>query len=122
MGSLSTVVETFVRAWCERDPSLRAQLLDACFANDGRFVTRGREFRGRAALAAEMARIHADARIAKIRLASVIDASGTTFRYRGIVEFNDGTSAEALDAGEVDESGLISLVLSFAGPLRELHP
>jgi len=120
MSSLATTVETFIRAWRERDPVLRAHLLESCFASDGRFVTRGRELRGREALAAEMARIHADPRIVNIRLASVIDASGTTFRYRGVVEFADGNSAEALDAGEIDGSGLISLVLTFAGPLCEL--
>jgi len=120
MSSPATTVETFIRAWRERDPLQRQQLLEACFASDGRFVTRSREFRGREALAGEMARIHADPRIVNIRLASVIDASGTTFRYRGLVEFEDGTSAEALDAGEIDEAGLISLVLTFAGPLREL--
>lgn len=83
-------------------------------------VMRGREVRGRAALLDEMARIHADPRLSRIRVASAIDARHTTFRYRGVVEFTDGTSAEAFDAGEIDATGLISLVLTFGGPLGEL--
>jgi hypothetical protein len=46
-----SAVETYVRAWQERDPDARARLLEQCFAADGRFVTRGRVFQGRAALA-----------------------------------------------------------------------
>jgi hypothetical protein len=33
-------VDTYIRAWRERDPVVRATLLEACFAADGRFVTR----------------------------------------------------------------------------------
>jgi hypothetical protein len=119
---VEVAVDAYVRAWCERDPAKRAALVEACFADDGRMVTRGREIRGRAALLDEMARIHAEPRLARIRLASAIDARHTTFRYRGVVEFSDGTSAEALDTGEIDATGRISLVLTFAGPLAELEP
>jgi len=94
-------------------------MIDACFAEDGRMVTRSREIRGRAALAQEMARILADPQLAHIRVASAIDARGTTFRFRGIAEFRDGTIAEAFDAGEIDATGRISLLLTFAGPLGE---
>jgi hypothetical protein len=119
-SAVEVAVDTFIRAWSEPEPRARASLVEACFAADGRFVTRGAEFRGRSALLTLMARIHADPQIQRIRLGSVIDARGTTFRYRGVVENRDGSSAEALDVGEIDGNGQISLVLTFAGPLAEL--
>ena len=35
-----TAVRTYIRAWSERDPAVRAALIEECFAADGRFVTR----------------------------------------------------------------------------------
>jgi len=113
-------VDTYIRTWSERDPSVRAAMLEKCFAEDGRMVTRNREIRGRAVLAAEMTRFLLDPQIMRIRAASAVDAAGTTFRFRGVVEFRNGTIAESFDAGEIDASGRISLILTFAGPLGEL--
>ena len=83
-------------------------------------VTRSREIRGRAALIAEMSRIVADPNILKIRPMSAIDARGTTFRFRGVVEMRDGQRFESFDAGEIDAEGRISVLLTFAGPLGEI--
>ena len=113
-------VDTYIRAWSERDPAVRASMIEACFAENGRMVTRSREIRGRAGLAEEMARLLADPRLLHIRVTSAIDARGTTFRFRGVAEFRDGTTAEAFDAGEIDATGRISLLLTFAGPLGEV--
>jgi len=120
-SAIETAVETFIAAWCDTDPAKRVAMIEKCFAADGRMVTRGREIRGRAALADEMTRIHSEPQLLRVRLGSAIDARGTTFRYRGIVELRDGTCAEAFDAGEVDADGQICLVLTFAGPLAELQ-
>jgi hypothetical protein len=113
-------VDTYIRASAERDPAVRATMLEACFAEDGRMVTRSREIRGRAQLADELARFHADPRLLRIRVTSAVDARGTTFRYRAVAEFRDGTAVEAFDAGEIDATGRISLILTFAGPLGEV--
>ncbi|HEY0466192.1 MAG TPA: hypothetical protein VGC79_18405 [Polyangiaceae bacterium] len=112
-------VQTYIRAATERDPTLRAQLLEACFAREGRFVTRGRVIHGRAGVAEMLARAHADPQLGRIRLLSVVDAGGTIFRFRSLVENRDGTSAEFFDAGEIDADGKISLLLTFAGPLAD---
>lgn len=61
----------------------------------------------------------ADPRLSRIRVTSAIDARGTTFRYRAVAEFRDGTSLESFDAGESDADGRIALILTFAGPLAE---
>jgi hypothetical protein len=118
-SAVEQAVDTYIRAWSERDPAVREKMIEACFAADGRLVTRSGEIRGRAALAAMMTRILADPQLQRVRVTSAIDASGTTFRFRGVVERRDGTSPESFDAGEVDASGRISLLLTFAGPLGE---
>jgi hypothetical protein len=117
-SAVRTVVDTYVLAWSERDPAARVTLLEACFAADGRFVTRGREVRGRAALAEEMARLQADPRLLGIRVLG-IDAGATTFRLRAVADMTDGTSPETLDVGEIDADGRIVLVLTFTGPFGE---
>jgi hypothetical protein len=111
-------VDTYIRAWRERDRAVRATLLEACFAADGRFVTRSRELVGRAALAELMARVHADPENARIRVTSPIDAQGITFRFRAAVDRLDGTSPETFEAGQIDADGRISLVLTFTGALE----
>src|SRR5258706_12609935 len=116
---VETAVQTYIRAWTERDPLAREQLLEQCFAADGRFVTRGRVIQGRAALAQEMARIHTDPRLLRIRVLAV-DARGTTFRLRAVADLRDGTvSPETLDTGEIDGDGRICQGLTFTGPLVE---
>ncbi len=117
---VQTAVETYIRAWSEPDPSVRAAMVQACFAEDGRMVTRSREIRGHAGLTDEMTRLLADPRLLRIRVTSAIDARGTTFRFRGVAEHRDGATFESFDAGEIDASGRISLLLTFAGPLGEL--
>ena len=116
---VETAAETYVRAVGERDPAARAKLLEACFAEDGRFVTRSAVIRGRAAIDAMIARFHADPQSLGFRMTSVIDAAGTTFRYRSVVERRDGTSLEFFDAGEIDAEGRITTMLVFGGPLAD---
>jgi hypothetical protein len=116
---VEVAVDTYIKAWSERDPAVRAAMIEACFAADGRIVMRGREIRGRAALAEAMASFIVDPQALRIRVTSAIDARGTTFRFRVVTERRDRTSAESFDAGEIDATGRISLLLTFAGPLGE---
>jgi hypothetical protein len=118
-SAVEIAADTYIRACIEREPARRAELLEASFAADGRMVTGNRELRGRAAIAEMLDRAHADPRLLRIRVVSAVDARGTTFRYRAVAEFRDGTSAEAFDAGEIDATGRISLILTFAGPLAD---
>ena len=116
---VETAVHTYVRASAERDPAARAKLLEACFAEDGRFVTRSAVIRGRAGVDAMLARFLADPQIAGFRVTSAIDAAGTTFRYRSIVERRDGTTIEFFEAGEIDAGGRIVTMLAFSGPFDD---
>ncbi len=82
-------------------------------------VTRGREIRGRAQITEELNRFLADPQLLRVRVTSAVDTGEKTFRYRAVADFRNGTSAEAFDAGEIDETGRITLILTFAGPLGE---
>jgi hypothetical protein len=115
-STAETAVNTYIRAASERDSVTRAALLEACFAADGRLVSRGREIRGRAALADEFARLLADPELLAIRVVAV-ETGATTFRLRSVVERRNAANLEFFDAGEVDATGRISLILTFAGPL-----
>ncbi|MGK3966891.1 hypothetical protein WMF38_22290 [Sorangium sp. So ce118] len=120
MGTIvEAAVKTYIDAASERDPGKRAAMLEACFAVDGRVVSGSREIRGRAALADEIAKLLADPLLVRVRVLSVLDTGNTTFRFRSVVERSDGKNLEFFDAGEVDATGRISLLLTFAGPLRE---
>jgi hypothetical protein len=118
-SALQIAVDTYVRMWNEPDPAVRAAMLEACFAADGRLVTRSREIRGRAQLTEFMTKFLADPQVSKIRVTSPIDAQGTTFRFHAVVELRDGTQLESFDAGQIDADGRISLILTFAGPLTD---
>jgi hypothetical protein len=117
---VEAAVQTYIRASGERDPVARAKLLEVCLAEDGRLVTRSAVIRGHAGVDAMLARSLADPQMLGFRVASHIDAAGTTFRYRSIVERRDGTSIEFFDAGEIDADGKIATLLVFAGPLADV--
>ena len=112
-SAVEVAVDTYIRMFSERDPAVRARMLDACFAVDGRMVTRSREIKGRSAFAAFMNTFIDDPKVLRIRAVGTVEALGTTFRFRNAVEFNDGTVAEGFDAGEIDSEGRISLILTF---------
>jgi hypothetical protein len=109
---MSTPVEIAVRTYAalpqEPDPAVRARMIEACWANDGRLVTRSGEVRGRAALAAMFDRFIADPRGFTVELASVIDAQGSTFRFCARTVARDGSSVpDVYDAGMIDADGRI---------------
>jgi len=110
--------QRYIAIWAERDRAARARLLEACFATEGRFVTRNRTYHGRSEVAAMIDAVLADPRGLSARRTSVIDAGGEIFRFAAIVEFADGSPpVESLDVGEVDRSGRIMVMYTFGGPL-----
>jgi hypothetical protein len=110
-------VLTYAAAVEERDRAKRLELIDACFAADGRFVTGGTEFTGRAALARLLDTFRDDPRGLEAVILGTVDCQGSLFRFRNAVVHPDGTSVEGFDAGVVDADGRISLLLTFAGAL-----
>ena len=115
-SSTEIAAQTYVAAWREPDAPARARLIDACFAAEGRIVSRGTVIRGRAALAASIDDFFADPRGLSARLVSAIDAQGPIFRFRAVVEDRDGRVVfDGFDAAEVDADGCIAVLLTFGG-------
>lgn len=110
-------VRIYAEAVEERDPVKRRELIDACFAVEGRFVTGGTSFTGRDALARMLERFRADPKEPKAVILGAVDCQGTLFRFRNAVEYPDGTRVEGFDAGYVDADGRIALLLTFSGPM-----
>lgn len=118
-NAVEVAVNKYIQASRERDPVVRAKLIEECIAPDVRVVMRSREINGRAALAESIDRFLADPQMLGFRIASAIDASGQTYRFRSVVERRDGTELEFFDAGLIDANGRIVLQLTFSGPLGE---
>ena len=114
-SSAEIAAQTYVAAWQEGDGGARARLIEACFAEEGRIVSRGgTTIRGRAALAAAMDNFFADPRGLSARLMTAIDVQGPMFRFRSIVEDRDGRVVfDGFDAAEVDGDGRIAVLLTF---------
>jgi hypothetical protein len=108
-------IEAYVAAWNERDPEVRARLIERACADDFRLLTSGRCIRGRAGLAALIAEFQARRPGHRARLASAVEVHESTFRYLGAVESEGSAPLENLDTGEHDAEGRILLVLTFAG-------
>jgi hypothetical protein len=59
-SAAEAAVSTYIALAGERDPAVRATMIEACWAIDGRPVSTGGELRGRAALAEVTTRLLAD--------------------------------------------------------------
>jgi hypothetical protein len=118
-----TAARTYVAAWQQPDAAIRARLLDACFAAEGRLVTPATVMRGRAAVAAAIDGFLGDPRGLAARLTSAIDVQGPMFRFRSVVVDREGRVVfDGFDAGEVDGEGRIALLLAFGGAPPEPRP
>ena len=116
MTAAKTAAENYIRVSREPDAAKRAALLEECFAETGRVISRSRAIAGRAAIAEMFAAFFADPQNVGVRVLS-FDAAGNTFRFRVAVDRADGTSSEIFDAGAVDEDGRIAVILTFVGPM-----
>lgn len=116
MTPVELAVDTYIAAARERRAEDRLALLHQCWAEDGRFITRSGEIRGRAEMNAMIGRFHADPNNIAIRI-NGIDARAKSFRFSVSTDRRDGSTLEVFDAGMIDDAGQISLILTFAGPL-----
>lgn len=92
-------VHTYIRAVSERDLATRSAMLESCFADDARFVTRGAVLVGRAAIGEMITRFVEDPLSGSIRV-KAIDARGRIFRFAVVNARADGSVLEVFDAGD----------------------
>jgi hypothetical protein len=104
----------YIAAWLTSDRTERAQLLEQCFADDGRLILRGTELRGRAALANAIEQFATDPRRLRAHLADEVEAQDPLFRFRAVFDHPDGTRYSSVqDLGEIDAAGRITTIYSF---------
>ena len=106
---------TYAAAWNEPDPDERVRMIEACFAPDGRIATSAAGIAGQAALVHAMSEFRASGCMA--RIADALDVQGRKFRFHSIVEQPDGRTDEFFDAGEVDASNRIAVLITFRGAM-----
>jgi hypothetical protein len=121
---MSSPVETAARRYIDActnpDPKERARLLEAAFAENGRFVSPSAALRGRTAVLEAIERFANDPRGLRARIVSAVHCQALTFRFRSVIETPDGAYVdEFLDTGEVDSEGRIVTLFSFRGPLAD---
>jgi hypothetical protein len=118
MDTTELAARSYIDAWLEPDRERRAQLIEACFAADGRIAFGGQVIRGRAELAAAIDAFRVDPRTLSARLTSPVEAAGPMFRFRALFEHPDGQRhSELIDIGEVDGDGRIAALYTFVEPL-----
>lgn len=110
---VSRAVETYIRAAREPDASSRAQGLAECFAHDGRLVVHGGQtLVGLDSVLRMFDRFAANPNVAGVRVLAQ-EVRETTFYFRYVTDFADGTSQESFDVGVLDDAGRISLLIVY---------
>ena len=112
------VVETYVRAWHERNPTERRRLLEASWADGGVYTDPNGTIEGRDELDEAIASFHEQRPDVRIEVRSRIDAFDTQFRFLwATVDGSGKVLREGIDFGQVASDGRISLVVGFFGLL-----
>jgi hypothetical protein len=113
MSLAEIAARRYIAAWLTADPVERMQLLEQCFAEDGRTILRGNELRGRAALANSIEEFATDPRRLVGRITDDVEAQDPLFRFRAVFDYPDGTRYSSVqDIGEIDASGRIVTIFS----------
>ena len=116
--SAKSVVETYVRAWHERDESTRRKLLEESWAADGVYTDPRVTVESREALVAHIAWFHEVRPDVRIEVRSDIDEHGRFFRFAFATVDPTGTVLlEGVDFGQLDADGRIASITAFFGPL-----
>jgi hypothetical protein len=112
-AQMRACIDAYVAAWNEDDPVKRHALVEQACSPGLRFVTPGRAV-GRDEFEAMIAGFRQRKPGARAIFTSSVDIQGKLFRYSGRAEDSTGASlGDALDVGECDEDGRISILLTF---------
>lgn len=110
------MVETYVRAWHERDEATRRSLLEASWAEDGVYTDPNATIEGRDALVAGIGEFHEQRPDVHIEVRSPVDAFGSHFRFVwATVDGSGEVLREGIDFGQLDDDGRIVQIAGFFG-------
>jgi uncharacterized protein YciI len=110
------IVETYVRAWHERDETVRRRLLEESWAAGGVYTDPGETIEGRDALFDAISDFQVQRPGVRIAVRSRIDAFGRHFRFDWATVDDAGTVLrEGVDVGQLDADGRIVSIVAFFG-------
>ena len=116
MGSTAETVRTYAAAWNEPDAVARMRMLEECWADDGLYCDPQADHRGRDALSATIAAMHASAPGARIELTSGIDQHHNQIRFSWAFRTADGaTPISGIDVGELAADGRLARIVGYWG-------
>jgi SnoaL-like domain len=114
----TTLVDTYLAAWNERDPQRRAELIERAWAPDGRLIDpplAGDGHEGISDVAAALHEHYADHRFERT---SGVDAHHEHLRFAWQLVGPDGTAAVAgIDVADLAPDGRLARVVGFFGEL-----
>jgi hypothetical protein len=110
------VVNTYVRAWHERDEATRREMLEATWTDDGVYTDPGGTIDGREALIAAIADFQHSRPDVRIEVRSAVDAFGSHFRFVwATVDGAGEVLREGIDVGQLSKDGRIMSIIGFVG-------
>jgi hypothetical protein len=117
-SSVATTIDTYMDAYSEPDPALRAQLVAKTFAPDAELIDPPIDGKGHAGITEMMGGVLGHYPDHRFRRTTGIDAHHNVARYGWELVDSAGTVAlDGTDVAEFDDGGAISRVLGFLGEL-----
>jgi hypothetical protein len=114
MADTAQTVADYMAAWNEKDAVKRSALLDRAWAADGVYIDPMSDLKGREALAATIAGLHAQQPGVRMEIASGIDQHHNQIRFRWDFVGADGkVSITGIDVGELAPDGRIARIVGF---------
>ena len=118
MSDLAATVDTHLRAYCEPDPTTRADLMARVWSADGELMDPPFEGRGRDDIAGLVDVVLQHFPGHTFRRTSAVDSHHDRARYEWELVAPGGTvSVSGTDFAEVDGEGKLTRVVGFFGPL-----
>lgn len=118
MSDLTTIVDTYLSAYGERDAARRAELIGRVWAADGQLVDPPLAAEGHDGISDMAASVQQQFTDHRFRRVSGIDGHHDQFRFAWELVGPDGTVAvSGMDVGELAEDGRLRRITGFFGEL-----
>jgi hypothetical protein len=119
MSDLTDTIDTYLSAWSEQDPAVRAELVGRVWAEDGRLIDPPAAATGHAEISGLHGALQQQFAGHTFRRASAVDAHHDHLRFAWELVGPDGSVAlKGIDVGEVGEDGKLRRITGFFGELE----
>ena len=117
---VTSVVNTYVRAWHERDVTTGRRLLEESWSATGLYTDAGSTIEGRDELVDAISEFHERRPGVRIEVRSAIDGFGPHFRFVwATIDDHGAVLRDGIDVGPLDADGRIASIIAFAGVVPE---